>query len=195
MPDNPDSMLQRHIPWVALAVAACLAPGRGAAAADDAAQPSHAAITSVSPQREEDFIAIIEKARNKYAHAHSSEDRARARLALQLDMLHFVGGGLEAKDWIGIIRDKGLLEDGSMWLVVEVGDGIVLKTQHSLQNDPERATIITPRSAIFDTADKAFIGQRVRFSGSVLHSIIESDEAMVGRPEFLVHFDQLILLR
>jgi hypothetical protein len=143
------------------------------------------------PQQEQDFIDIIANARNRFEHAASMQERANVRLGLQNDMLRFVNKGLDATNWVGILQDKGALKDGSIWLVIEVGEKIELMTLRSLEADPTRITIISPWSDVFNSAKHARIGQRVRFSGSVLHSVIESDEEMVQTPRFYIQLKEI----
>ncbi len=156
-----------------------------------AARAQENAATANMPEREKAFIDMLIDVRNQYTSNHSVTAAQEARMGLQIRMMSFMRQSQVAQDWRGIVKSGGITPDGNAKLTIEIAPGITISTWSSDTEDRGVGTLFKPGAAIFDAAKQAKIGQPIVFSGTIIKSILASDEDMLMRPQFIARFNTL----
>jgi len=143
------------------------------------------------PQREIDLIQIFTQARKRYV-AGKAGTRARdVRMDMQVSVVDFMRNGQTASDWVGVVKGRGTDKDGSVWLTMEIAEGITVSTWLTQVTDTDQHTLIPPYSPLYDVAKKARIGARAVFSAQILGSALAGDDEMISRPQLIARFTAL----
>ncbi len=142
------------------------------------------------PSREHDLLGILEDAQKQFA-ASRSGSAQDARVAMQIHVISFMRQSQAAQDWVGTVKSRGITPDGNAWISIAIGSGATVSTWQNERDDLNWATIFRPPSPLFAAAKAAQIGQQVRFSGTILKSVLASDDEMVDRPQFIARFSAL----
>jgi len=173
-------------------VGACLFATTAAAQPNTAPSPQIAAIAqAVLPHQEQDYLAIIDKARQQFAAGKSADARRNARLGLQIKVHEFMGLTHSAEDWIGIYKDNKRAENGDRSIEIEIAPGVILTTWDNSYVDANYRTMVRPRSSLARTLDGLSIGDAVRFSADLIGEVISTDDAMVLQPRIVASFSKL----
>lgn len=143
------------------------------------------------PEREENFIAIFDKARSQYALAKSVAARQGARIGLQIDLHEFLGLTHRAQDWVGIFRQSTTSESGNRSIEIEVAPGVLVSTWTSDYEEARFQTMIRPFSPLAPALKDLQIGDPVKFSADLIGSVVSTDDDMVLRPRIVAQFDRL----
>lgn len=174
-----------------LALIASTVDAAPASAGDNAAAPSETTRASLPepPQRERDFVQIIQDARTEMRTTRASYKDIR--LQMQMRVQTFYETSHEFEGWIGSVNATRVLDKGDMWISIKIADGISVSTSPSHADDPEYQTLIRGGSKLANVAAKLVIGQKVSFSATLLRFVGDSDEDMIKTPRLLVHFNRL----
>jgi hypothetical protein len=146
------------------------------------------------PQRERDFIAIVDKVRTQYDAAKSVDGRRDARLDQQIALHNFLGLNHYAQDWVGTFARSETTPEGYQSIEIEVAPGVVLTTWNSKYDDEIVHTMAQPHGRLWPVLKTLTVGDQVRFSANVLGSLVSSDADMVQRPRLIAQFDTLAKL-
>jgi hypothetical protein len=154
----------------------------------DESPDSSAPQAESTPKRETDLISIFEAAAKEYAANHEATRAQDVRLEVQVRTLRFMRENQTAEDWTGVVKTRGSTPEGDLWISIEIADGITVSTWKSNIDDAGATTLLRQGSKLFLAAQKMKIGQRIKFSGSFLKSVMAEDEDMILRPEFIMLF-------
>ena len=143
------------------------------------------------PQRESDFVAMMQNARRQYLAARSVDGRQYARMAMQSTVHNFMGLSHRADGWVGVFRDSKKNPLETMSVEIEVAPGVTVGTWDNPAADTSYYTLIRQSSAMGKLIDSLVIGDEVVFSGDIVGAIISSDEEMVLHPRFIARFEKL----
>ena len=174
--------------WVlvwALFAAICAAPA--IALADDAPDSAVANM----PQRERELIDILLSARKSYQTSRSPSPAKDARMDMQIRVISYMRQSQLATDWIGTVKSRGITPDGNAWISIEIADGVTISTWQTERDDSDSGSMFRPRSKLFAPAQAAKIASPIIFSGTILKSVLATDEEMVGHPQFIARFSSL----
>ena len=177
-----------------LIVAVLLAP---TASAQTKPPPKPAADTIIGssraplPQREAEYIGIIQNTRRQYAAARSIDARRNTRMAMQSAVHNFMGLSHNAQDWVGVFKDSKRNPEGSRSLEIEIAPGVTIATRDNPAADAPYYTMIKQFSALGKLIDGFQIGDDVMFSADLIGAVISSDDDMVSRPQVIARFNAL----
>jgi hypothetical protein len=154
-------------------------------------QAQESAATANMPEREKAFIDMLIDVRTRYTANHAVSAAQDSRMGLQIRMMSFMRESQIAQDWRGIVKSGGITSDGNARLTIEIADGITVGTWTTDTEDRGRGTLFKPGSPLFDASKTLKIGDPVVFSGTIVNSILASDDEMLMRPQFIVRFTAL----
>jgi hypothetical protein len=143
------------------------------------------------PQREAEYIGIIQNTRRQYAAARSVDGRRNARMAMQSAVHNFMGLSHNAQDWVGVFKDSKKNPTGSQSLEIEIAPGVTVATWDNPAADGTYYTMIKQFSAMAKVIDDLSIGVEVAFSADLIGTVISSDDDMVARPQVIARFSKL----
>jgi hypothetical protein len=143
------------------------------------------------PERERQFIAIIQSAQKEFIADKSDDARKSTRVSLQIAMHQFLGLSHNANDWVGTFKNRDKTEEGDLTAEIEIAPGFTFTTWNTRYLDGASGTLIKPNSPFFGTVGELTIGQPVSFSASLLGAVIASDAEMVMHPHIIVKFTKL----
>jgi hypothetical protein len=146
------------------------------------------------PQREADYIVIIQNARRQYAAAKSIDARKNIRMAMQSAIHLYMGLSHSAQDWVGIFKDSKKNPKGSQSLQIEIAPGVTIGTWDNPTADVTSDTMLQQFSALGKLVNGLSIGEEVMFSADLLGSVVGNDDDMVLRPRVIARFSQLKML-
>ena len=169
----------------ALLVALCAIPA--ISRADDAPESG----ASNMPERERELIDILMSARKTYQTSHSPSPAKDARMEMQIRVISFMRQSQVATDWVGTVKSRGTTPEGNAWISIELADGITVSTWQNERDDADFATMFRPHAKLFAAAQAAKIASPIIFSGTILKSVLGSDEEMVTHPQFIARFTSL----
>lgn len=169
----------------ALLVAAFAAPA--IARADEAGEAGGANM----PAREKELTDILLSARKSYQTSHSPTPAKDARMDMQIRVISFMRQSQVATDWVGTVKSRGITPDGNAWITIEIADGVTVSTWQNERDDADSGTMFRPHSKLFAPAQAAKIASPIIFSGTILKSVLATDEEMVSHPQFIARFSAL----
>jgi hypothetical protein len=179
----------RKINWLfAGGLLLALSAGSSQLLADDAPDAGPAAS---APQRERDLVDIVMDARKQFQTSKTANPAQDARMSMQMRVIAYMRQSQVADDWVGTVKTRGITPDGKAWITVEIADGITVSTWTSQADDLDSGTLIRPSAPLFATVQQAKIGSTVIFGGTILKSVLATDDEMVLRPQFIAHFNAL----
>jgi hypothetical protein len=143
------------------------------------------------PQRELDYIALIEQARKRYSLARSVDARRYVRLDMQIAVHDFMGLSHNARDWIGIFKDSKKTHEGTVTLSVEIAPGVIIRTWDNTELDTSYNSLLKPFLPVGKLAGTLQIGDTVMFSANLMGSVISTDDDMILRPQVIAQFQKL----
>jgi hypothetical protein len=143
------------------------------------------------PQREAEYIGIIQDTRRQYAAARSIDGRRGARMAMQSAVHNFMGLSHNAQDWVGVFKDSKKNPEGSRSLEIEIAPGVTIATWDNPGADGPYDTMIKQFSALGKLVDGLQIGDDVTFSADLIGAVISGDDDMVSRPQVIARFSAL----
>jgi hypothetical protein len=146
------------------------------------------------PDREREYVGIIDKARKAFQSAKSVDGRRGARAALQIDAHNFMGLSHDAKDWVGIFKESNFLPDGKRSLRIEISPNVTIETWDNEFDDRAYETLIKPFMPIGKLIGDLSVGQPVSFSANLIGAVISSDEDMVLQPRVIAKFSDFKVL-
>jgi hypothetical protein len=150
--------------------------------------------TIAIPDRERDYVGIVDKARKAFLLAKSVDGRRAARAALQIDAHNFMGLTHDAKDWVGIFKESDFMPDGKRSLRIEIAPNVTIETWDNGYDDSKYETLIKPYMPIGKLIGDLAIGQPVSFSANLIGAVISSDEDMVLQPRVIAKFSDFKVL-
>jgi hypothetical protein len=156
--------------------------------------PSDAIIGSARatlPQREAEYIGILQNTRRQYAAARSIDGRRNTRMAMQSAVHNFMGLSHSALDWVGVFKDSKKNPEASQSLEIEIAPGVVVATWDNPASDSTYYTMVKQFSALGKLIDGFQIGDEVVFSADLIGTVISSDDDMVARPKIIARFSKL----
>jgi hypothetical protein len=174
------------LPLCAFLLALCAVPFP--ALADDA--PDSGTVANM-PQREHDLIDILMDARKQYKASHSASPAAETRVNMQIRVIGYMRQSQIATNWIGTVKSRGLTTNGNAWITIEIADGITIGTWENERDDGDSATLFRPHAKLFAPAQAAKLGTTIIFSGTIIKSVLASDDEMVQQPRFIARFSEL----
>jgi hypothetical protein len=179
----------RKIHWLSAGVLV-LALGAGSLTvrADDA--PDSGPDAS-APQRERDLVGILMDARKQYQTAKTANPAQDARMAMQMNVISYMRQSQVADDWVGTVKTRGITAEGKAYITIEIADNVTVSTWTSQRDDLDAGSLIRPNTPLFTTAQQAKLGSKIIFSGTILKSVLASDDDMVLRPQFIARFSAL----
>ena len=122
--------------------------------------------------------------------AYASPD---ARIDMQIRVISYMRQSQVATDWIGTVKSRGITPEGNAWVSIEIADGITVSTWQTERDDQDSATMFRPHAKLFAPAQAAKIAAPIIFSGTILKSVLASDDEMVTHPQFIARFSALKL--
>ena len=143
------------------------------------------------PQREAEYIGIIQNTRRQYAAARSVDARRNTRMAMQSAVHNFMGLSHSAQDWVGVFKDSKKNPEGSRSLEIEIAPGVTIATWDNPEADASYYTMIKQFSGLGQLIDGFQIGDDVMFSADLIGAVISSDDDMVSRPQVIARFSKL----
>ncbi len=146
------------------------------------------------PDREREYVGIIDKARKAFQSAKSVDGRKAARAAMQIDAHEFMGFSHDAKDWVGIFKESKFLPDGKRSLTIEISPNVTIETGDNEFDDRAYETLIKPFMPIGKLIGDLSVGQPVSFSANLIGAVISSDEDMVLQPRVIAKFSDFKVL-
>jgi hypothetical protein len=146
------------------------------------------------PQREIDYIRLIEKARKKYGASKSVDARKYIRVDLQIAVHNFMGLSHTAQDWVGVYKGSTRTQEGTLSFELEIAPGVTVTTWENTDSDKSYDTLIKSFSPIGKIIDTLAIGDTVTFSANLLGSVITNDDDMVLHPQVVARFTSLMKL-
>lgn len=146
------------------------------------------------PDREREYVGIIDKARKAFQSAKSVDGRRAARAAMQIDTHNFMGLSHNAKDWVGIFKESKFLPDGKRSLTIEISPNVTIETGDNEFDDRVYETLIKPFMPIGKLIGDLSVGQPVSFSANLIGTVISSDEDMVLQPRVIAKFSDFKVL-
>src|ERR1035441_8985355 len=87
-----------------------------------------ASVNAPLPQRETDYIRLVEKARKQYAAAKSVDARKYMRVDMQIALHNYMGLSHNAKDWVGVFKASTKTQEGTLSLQIEIAPGVTITT-------------------------------------------------------------------
>ena len=170
----------------ALALMLAVSPAR-ADPAGETPPPADANAPQV-PQRERDFIKIIENARQEAKVSHSLKD---VRMGLQIRVMDFYQQSHEFEGWLGTVQATRTTQDGDVWISVAIADKITLTTSPTRAADRYYRTLLRGGTPLANVASRLRTGQRVQFTATLFRYVNDSDDDMINNPRMLGHFTEL----
>ncbi len=146
------------------------------------------------PDREREYVEIVDKARKAFQSAKSVDGRRAARAAFQIDAHNFMGLSHDAKDWVGIFKESKFLPNGKRSLRIEISPNVTIETGNNEFDDSVYETLIKPYMPIGKLIGDLAIGQPVSFSANLIGAVISSDEDMVLQPRVIGRFSDFKVL-
>jgi hypothetical protein len=143
------------------------------------------------PQREAEYIGIIQNTRRQYAAARSIDARRNIRMAMQNAVHNFMGLSHKAQDWVGVFKNSKMNPDGTRSLEVEIAPGVIIATWDNPASDTTYYTMIKQFSPLGKLIDDLQIGDDVTFSADLIGTVVSSDDDMVARPQVIARFSAL----
>jgi hypothetical protein len=140
------------------------------------------------PDREREYVAIIDKARKAFQSAKSVDGRRAARIALQIDAHNFMGLSHDARNWVGIFKESDFLPNGERSLRIEISPNVTIETWDNEFDDGAYETLIKPFMPIGKLIGDLSVGQPVSFSANLIGAVIGSDDDMVLQPRVIAKF-------
>jgi hypothetical protein len=159
-----------------------------------APQTSLADSTSVKtplPQRERDYIDIIENARKQYRAARSADGRKDARMTMQIKTHEFMGLSHDARGWVGVFKESKITPLGRRSLRIEIAPGVTIVTEENAYSGDPYDTMVKATSPVGRGIEGLTVGQPVIFDASFIGSRISGDDDMVLQPEIIARFTSL----
>lgn len=146
------------------------------------------------PDRERDYVMLVEKARKTYVSAKSVDGRRAARQTFQIDSHNFMGLMHHAKGWVGVFKQSKALSDGRRSLEIEISPGVTLQTSDNIFDDRAYDNMIKPYAPTAKSIADLSIGQPVAFDADILGAILSNDDDMVLQPRLMVRFSDFKVL-
>ena len=143
------------------------------------------------PQRDAEYIGIIQNTRRQYAAARSVDARRNTRMAMQSAVHNFMGLSHKAQDWVGVFKDSKMNPDGTQSLEIEIAPSVIIATWDNPASDTTYYTRIKQLSALGKLIDDLQIGDDVTFSADLIGTVVSTDDDMVARPQIIARFSAL----
>jgi len=143
------------------------------------------------PQRETDYIGLIDKARKQYAVSRSVDARKNTRVALQIAVHDFMGLSHNAQDWVGIFKDSKKTREGTLTLEIEIAPGVTIATWDNANMDASYGTLLKPYMPVGKITGSLAIGDTVSFSANLIGNVLSTDDDMVLHPQIVAQFTKL----
>jgi hypothetical protein len=137
---------------------AATSPAKPAAPAPAAADFPIGSAKAPLPEREADYIRIIQDARRQFIAARSVDGRRNARMALQSAVHNFMGLSHNAQDWVGVFKDTHKNPEGTQSVEIEISPGITIGTWENADADTTYGTMFQQRSPMGKLVSSLAIG-------------------------------------
>ena len=177
----------RKTGWLLLSALVALCAFSAISFAEDAPESG----ASNMPQRERELIDILMSARKSYQTSRSPSPAKDARMDLQIRVISFMRQSQVATDWVGTVKSRGITPDGNAWISIELADGITVSTWQGEREDSDSSTMFRPHAKLFVASQSAKIASPIIFSGTILKSVLATDDEMVTHPQFIARFTSL----
>jgi hypothetical protein len=143
------------------------------------------------PDREQQFVTIIQKARESFNTAKTDEARRNARLALQIAMNDFMGLARQVDNWVGVFKNTQKTQEGDRTIEIEISTGITIRTFDARFLDSQYDTLVRSYAPLAKIVDAMKIGAPVQFSALMIGTPVAADDQMVQTPVIIARFTDL----
>jgi hypothetical protein len=144
------------------------------------------------PDREAQFIAIVEKARTEFTASRSNDARTTVRLGQQITLHEFVGTNRTVTDWVGTFKGSKIAQNGYRSVLIEIGPGITVATWDTPYADGRFETMVKPFAPMAQVLSDLEIGQNVVFNAELIGMVLGNDNDMVMHPRVLAKISKLV---
>ena len=138
----------------------------------------HAAATvpprpiTTAPEDQQRFMAVVSEFRERFRGAPNDMVRGAERPARAAALCAVVGGYV-VRDWIGTVKTLSANTEGRGILAIALDRLTTLQTWNNMLSDGRDNTMLDPAGSVFQQASTLRIGQRVRFSGTLIADRID----------------------
>ena len=147
-----------------------------------------AAAASGMPDREQQFIAMLNDAVSHYVAARTITLRSDVRQNLEVRVAKFMEDSQEAVNWTGVLRATHLTEQGDLAVRVEIAPDIKITTWNSNPFDRVDLTLVRQGTPLFAKINGMIVGTPVIFSATMLVYDVSTDDNAVERPTVIARF-------
>lgn len=171
--------------------------GSGGTSAEHPAKGKSKKAIASKPTQEEQFISIIEKARDS---ADDADNAFRRRLALtnRNASICKLLKSKNIKNWTGEVKTLDTNGDGLGVLSIKIADNIKVGTWNNALSDLEDNTLIKKDSPVFEAMASFNEGDQVTFTGKLVTDSEEcigeqslTDNGSTKTPEFTIRFSKV----
>lgn len=153
--------------------------------------------TDAMPEDEAALLAAIEAARRQYRAAANDMARGAARPTRAQDICQAVPSPA-VSGWVGTVATLDTNGEGKGVIAIQLAPGVVVKTWNNKVSDYGDGTLIDPASPLFRAASALRVGERVRFSASLIQDrtdcFREASLTLAGSidaPEFIMRLEAI----
>ena len=125
------------------------------------------AMPDAMPGDEAAMLAAVEAARRQYRAAANDMARGAARPTRAQDICRAVPSPA-VSGWVGTVATLDTNGEGKGVIAIQLAPGVVVKTWNNKVSDYGDGTLIDPASPLFQAASALRVGERVRFSASLI---------------------------
>lgn len=140
------------------------------------------------PERERQFIQIIEDARKELKVSRSIKD---VRMGMQIRVTNFYDQSHFLEGWLGTVDGTRVYDNGDVWIDIKIAEGITVGTVQTHARDTQYATLIEGGTKLAQIAADLHAGQPIQFTAVLFRYVTDSDEEMIKNPRLLAHFTSL----
>ena len=149
------------------------------------------------PDDEAALLAAVDAARQQYRAAPNDMARGSARPTRAQAICRAVPSPA-VSGWVGTVAALSTNSEGKGVLSIQVAPGVLVKTWNNAVSDYGDGTLIDPASPLFQAASRLQVGQRVRFSASLVPDRTdcyrEGSMSLAGSitaPEFIMRLEAI----
>jgi hypothetical protein len=170
---------------------------RPSPAAPSATTTSSASAAPQSGATEEQFIALVQAAMNKYTDADNDMAKGGVHVWRKNEICKALSS-LDIENWNGQIYSLSSNSDGKGVVEIAIAPNIYVKTWNNSLSDISDHTLIEPGTTVFRILSNLKKGDRVRFSGKFLRNDVDcvregsmTQSGSMTEPEFIFQFSNV----
>ncbi len=149
------------------------------------------------PAAQAQFVKAVQAATASFHEAKNDLAKGGTRSKRKQDVCAALSS-LNVQNWVGKIENLSSNSEGMGVVSVQLAKGVTVKTWNNAFSDIGDNTLIDPSSALFSRMANLNKGQRVKFSGSFMHSdldcVQEPSFTLAGsmtEPEYIMQFHSI----